>query len=73
MSKVHIIQNWYDEEVFDRLLHCFVRFVLEVLDVQVKRGLELSTDLHFVVFSLGISKPLPKKKSRWTSEAFRIK
>ena len=46
---------------------------LELLDVQVKRGAELSTDHHLVVCSPRISKPWPNRKLRRFSVANRIK
>ena len=45
----------------------------DVLDVQVKRGAELSTDHHLVVCSLRLSKPWPYKKSNWLFVTYRIK
>ena len=45
----------------------------EVLDVRVHGGAEWSTDHHLVVCSLQISKPLPSKKLRRSSLAYRIK
>ena len=45
----------------------------EVLDVQVKRVAELSTDHHLVVCSLRFSKPWLKRKSRRSKVAQRIK
>ena len=45
----------------------------EVLDVPVKKGVELSTDNHLVVCSLRISKPLPNRKLHRSSAAYRIK
>ena len=47
----------------------------DMLDVhvRVKRGAELSTDYHLVVFSLRLSKPWPNWKSNKSSVTYRIK
>ena len=45
----------------------------EVLDVRVKRGIQLSTDYHFVVCSLQFSKPWLNRKLRRSSVAYRVK
>jgi len=45
----------------------------DVLDVRVKRGVELSTDHYLVVCSLRISKPVPSRKSRKSTATYRIK
>ena len=45
----------------------------DVLNVQVKRGAELSTDHHLVVCSLQLSKPSPNRRSNSSSVTYRIK
>ena len=45
----------------------------DMLDVRVKRGAELSTDYHLVVFSLRLSKPWPNWKSNKSSVTYPIK
>ena len=45
-----------------------------MLDVPVKQGAEISTDYHFVVCSLRISKPWLNKKIEYRSNVtYRIK
>jgi len=45
----------------------------DVLDVQEKRGAELSIDHHQVICSMRISKPVPSRKSRKSTVTYRIK
>ena len=58
---------WYQPSIDQKSLIDFCRvssdLFSEVLDVQVKRGAELSTDHHLVVCSLRISKPWQMRRS----------
>ena len=69
--------TWYKPDMAQKCLidFCIVSSVLflEVLEVRVKRGAELSTDHHLVVCSPRLSKPWPYRKSRRSSVAHRIK
>ena len=68
---------WYRPSIDQKSLidFCIISSDLfsDVLDVRVKRGVELSTDHHLVVCSLRLSKPWPNKKSSRSSVTYRIK
>ena len=69
--------TWYRPSMDQKSLidFCIVSSDLfsDVLDVQVKRGAELSTDHHPVVCSLRLSKPWPNRKFNGSSVTYRIK
>ena len=69
--------TWYRDSLGQRSLtdFCIVSADLfsTVSDVRVKRGAELSTDHHLVVFTLKALKPLKKRKTFRPRETYRIK
>ena len=68
--------TWYPPSMDQKSLidFCIVSSDLlsDVLDVRVKRGAELSTDHHLVVYFLQLSKPWPNRKSNRSSVTYRI-
>ena len=69
--------TWYRDSVGQRSVidFCIVSADLfsTVSDVRVKKGAELSTDDHLVVFTLKALKPLKKRKTFQPRETYRIK
>ena len=68
--------TWYRPSMAQKSLidFCIVLsdLFLELLDVRMKRGAELSTDHHLVVCSLRFSKPWLNRKSRRSSVVYKI-
>ena len=68
---------WYRPSMDQKSLmeFCIVSSDLffDVLDVRMKRGAELSTDHHPVIYSQRLSKPWPNWKSNRSSATYRIK
>ena len=69
--------TWYQTSMNQKPLidFCIVSSDLfsDVLEARVKRGAELSTDHHLVVWSLRLSKTWPNKRSNRWSVTYRIK